>query len=594
MFKALHIAEKKFKSIFFVYVIFLSELILTSIVFACEAPQYDTRNQNTAYYNVKASINDTCRLLFNDGNVAAYSSLGSVLTDAGLQYEKYDTEHAKGYIVRTKDAGDYEFTYFMQYNASASNQPYTIKYVFSIHVAAQYSKSQSTSKSSVSSSSTESQNSTGSAESDSSLGGRYNDGYKLYEKHDFAGALVIWQSLSDKNYALAQYAVGLMHYRGEGVPTDHEKGISLIQLAAGQGYLKAEVSLAEIYELIDVSKSAKWYNIAARQGDLKSQYKIGYFSYYGIPDQVNIINAYVWASISAKANYDGAKSLLSKVIDDLSAKDLLAAQELAKRCTDTKFKDCPGLELEGTKNEKSGLNKPKTEDIQKLIKTTSDANLTECTDANASLKTLGEACDRVIKSGQVSGVSLAKAYFGRGRFFTSEDQFSKAVDDYTRAIEINPDVASYNNRASAFRQMGNFDEAQADYQKALQFNQSYPLAHAGLGAILIEKGKFIDAVKELDFALTVRPSLSFAHFQYGKYYYYQANYDSSILSFTTAINNDDGSHGLYYAWRAQSYLAKNDINSAVSDSEKAMALSPKDKFVLDIRDQVAFKKIPNN
>jgi tetratricopeptide (TPR) repeat protein len=59
-------------------------------------------------------------------------------------------------------------------------------------------------------------------------------------------------------------------------------------------------------------------------------------------------------------------------------------------------------------------------------------------------------------------------YYNRGIAFSRKHQVQKAIDDYSRAIQLGPDLApAYSNRAHEFELAGERDKAIADYRKAL-------------------------------------------------------------------------------------------------------------------------------
>ena len=59
-------------------------------------------------------------------------------------------------------------------------------------------------------------------------------------------------------------------------------------------------------------------------------------------------------------------------------------------------------------------------------------------------------------------------YYNRGIAFSRKHQEQKAIDDYSRAIQLGPDLApAYGNRAHEFELAGERDKAIADYRKAL-------------------------------------------------------------------------------------------------------------------------------
>ena len=72
--------------------------------------------------------------------------------------------------------------------------------------------------------------------------------------------------------ASAQYNLGLMYRKGEGVPQDDVEGVKWYRLAADQGAAYAQYNLGLMYEKgtgvpQDYVQAHKWYNLAAAQGD---------------------------------------------------------------------------------------------------------------------------------------------------------------------------------------------------------------------------------------------------------------------------------------------------------------------------------------
>jgi tetratricopeptide (TPR) repeat protein len=62
----------------------------------------------------------------------------------------------------------------------------------------------------------------------------------------------------------------------------------------------------------------------------------------------------------------------------------------------------------------------------------------------------------------------AMRYYNRGIALSRKHQVQKAIDDYSRAIQLSPDLApAYGNRAHQFELAGERDKAIADYRKAL-------------------------------------------------------------------------------------------------------------------------------
>jgi len=68
-----------------------------------------------------------------------------------------------------------------------------------------------------------------------------------YNHGDFATAATIFQPLAEKGQALAQYILGLMYANGQGVPERYAEGLKWLQKAAEHGEAKAQFSVGVIY-----------------------------------------------------------------------------------------------------------------------------------------------------------------------------------------------------------------------------------------------------------------------------------------------------------------------------------------------------------
>jgi tetratricopeptide (TPR) repeat protein len=74
-------------------------------------------------------------------------------------------------------------------------------------------------------------------------------------------------------------------------------------------------------------------------------------------------------------------------------------------------------------------------------------------------------------------VNLGVAYYSTG-------QLEQAVAQYEKAIELAPEDADvYSNLAAAYVQLGQLDKALETYQKAVELNPDLAEAHFGLGAV---------------------------------------------------------------------------------------------------------------
>ena len=113
--------------------------------------------------------------------------------------------------------------------------------------------------------------------------------------------------------------------------------------------------------------------------------------------------------------------------------------------------------------------------------------------------TLWIATAQVAPSGQQIHNNLGDVYARQG-------DMQKAVDEFKKAIEINPNYAdAYHNLANTYQQMNQFDLAVENYQKALSINPQLWQSYQNLAAIYFNQGDFQKALENIQKALEIDP-----------------------------------------------------------------------------------------
>jgi hypothetical protein len=90
----------------------------------------------------------------------------------------------------------------------------------------------------------------------------------------------LYQKAADQGHAEAQYNLGMLYERGDGVPMVLSVATELYQKAADQGHVEAQFHLGWLYEGVkgvpmDLGKSVELYQKAADQGHAKAQIRLG-------------------------------------------------------------------------------------------------------------------------------------------------------------------------------------------------------------------------------------------------------------------------------------------------------------------------------
>ena len=129
--------------------------------------------------------------------------------------------------------------------------------------------------------------------------GDYQDGRKAYNRGDYATALKELLPLAEQGHAGAQYFIGYMYYKGQGVDQDGEEAVKWFRQAAEQGDVKSQVRLGVMYRLgLTVSKNykeaKKWLRMAAEQEDTKAQYNLALMYFGGEGMQQDNSEAVKW------------------------------------------------------------------------------------------------------------------------------------------------------------------------------------------------------------------------------------------------------------------------------------------------------------
>jgi hypothetical protein len=156
------------------------------------------------------------------------------------------------------------------------------------------------------------------------LAGSYDDAMAAYDKGDFATALKLLRPLAERGDASAQYAIGRMYAKGQGVPQDAAEANNWFnkgreQSKALQAYNRSDfVTAHKIFEPLaekgqalaeyilglmyangqgvpeSYPEALKWLTKAAEQGEAKAQFSVGVIYFKGLAMTANPAEAFKW------------------------------------------------------------------------------------------------------------------------------------------------------------------------------------------------------------------------------------------------------------------------------------------------------------
>ena len=145
--------------------------------------------------------------------------------------------------------------------------------------------------------------------SGSANAGSYEDGIVAYSRRDYQTASKLFRNGADRGDSKAQYQLSIMYDKGQGVTQDYKEAV-------------------------------KWFQLSADQGDANAQYNLGVMYANGQGVTQDDIKAHMWLNISAMAGNEKAKTARDIVAKKMSQTQIEKAQEMARRCQSSNFKNC--------------------------------------------------------------------------------------------------------------------------------------------------------------------------------------------------------------------------------------------------------------
>lgn len=174
-----------------------------------------------------------------------------------------------------------------------------------------------------------------------------------------------------------------------------------------------------------------------------------------------------------------------------------------------------------------------------------------------------------------------------GHIYSDLKLFDKAIPDFTKAIELNPEFSvAYCGRGNVYFDLKVFDEAIKDYIKAIKFAPEFLEAIFSLGMAYRKlKVLLVDAIQGYTEAIELNPEDSVAYSNRGEAYCELKDFDRAIEDCSVAIELDSKNSDAYKN-RGNTYFELKKFTEARNDYKKAIELNPKfkDKLTLNIKE----------
>jgi tetratricopeptide (TPR) repeat protein len=166
----------------------------------------------------------------------------------------------------------------------------------------------------------------------------------------------------------------------------------------------------------------------------------------------------------------------------------------------------------------------------------------------------------------------AEDYNNRGRTYHDLGRYDEARADFTRAIALDPAYApAYYNRGRHYDDLKQFEEALNDYNRAIVFDPFYLMMHVNRSATYIDLGRYDEALADCESAIKLDPAFAMTYANRGLVYYNLNHYSEALADCTYAIELDPAYAKAYYT-RGLTYNVLGRYKDALADFTKVIAL----------------------
>jgi tetratricopeptide (TPR) repeat protein len=167
-----------------------------------------------------------------------------------------------------------------------------------------------------------------------------------------------------------------------------------------------------------------------------------------------------------------------------------------------------------------------------------------------------------------------------GHVSAQHNEYEAAVDDFTRALEIDPKMAvGYMNRGYVYNDMRLATKAEQDFRKALALDPHYGEAHLGLAYALLQLRRSTPALKEAEIATKLLPDSESLHLVKAEAYRQRVMLASAEGEYQKALKLNPNAPLTYIALADVQYRAHKYASSA-DTLHGALAVAPNDPMIL--------------
>jgi tetratricopeptide (TPR) repeat protein len=164
------------------------------------------------------------------------------------------------------------------------------------------------------------------------------------------------------------------------------------------------------------------------------------------------------------------------------------------------------------------------------------------------------------------------------------DVLDRALADAVAAIKLAPDLASsYRNRGRIYNDMREYDKAVTDSNQAIKLDPNYALAYYDRGFAYHSKGDSDRAIADYSQAIKLNPNYAAAYNYRGMAYHEKGDYDRAIADYTAALRIDPDLADAYIYRGLVYHHSKSDYDRAIADYTQVIKIDPDSASAYNVR-----------
>ncbi|QCK14978.1 tetratricopeptide repeat protein [Mangrovivirga cuniculi] len=172
----------------------------------------------------------------------------------------------------------------------------------------------------------------------------------------------------------------------------------------------------------------------------------------------------------------------------------------------------------------------------------------------------------------IVAVSCGSDLSDKGDQLYKQGKYEEAIEAYSEYLETYPnnEIVIY-NRGRSYEELGQFDEAIADYEKVLKIDDRHMNSRLGLASLFYKNEDYPSAEIILTESMKISPENPNVYALRGKVNFQMSEFKQSITDLSNAIKIKPDMAEAYY-YRGLAYIGTNKKSTGCADLQKALSM----------------------